>query len=259
MTFAGKAVLVTGSTSGIGEACARLFAESGAAVMISGRSEERGRRVAEEIAARGGRAEFAAADLRVAGACDRLIADTVSRLGGLDVLVNNAGILYTANALETTDEQWLDTMAVNVNALFYLSRAAVRHMKAAGRGVIVNVASEWGLNGEPNHVAYCASKGAVVQITRCMALDHAADRIRVNSVCPGEIHTRMVDEILAARGGDALGNLRELAAGIPMRRLADPVEVARCVQFLASDHASYVTGANLCVDGGNDATAGPYP
>jgi meso-butanediol dehydrogenase/(S,S)-butanediol dehydrogenase/diacetyl reductase len=259
MMFAGKAVLVTGSTTGIGEACARVFAESGAKVMVSGRNEERGRAVALGIQAAGGSAQFAVADLRAAGACERLVADTIERLGGLDILVNNAGILYTANALDTSDEQWLDTMAVNVNALFYLSRAAVKHMKTAGRGVIVNVASEWGLNGEANHVAYCASKGAVIQITRCMALDHARDNIRVNSVCPGEIHTRMVDDILAKRGGDAARNLRDLAAGIPMRRLAHPTEVARCVHFLASDLASYVTGANLSVDGGNDATAGPYP
>ena len=259
MSFAGKAVLVTGSTTGIGEACARCFAESGAKVMVSGRNEERGRAVAMSIQAAGGAAQFAAADLRAAGACERIVSETIERFGGLDILVNNAGILYTANALDTSNEQWLDTMAVNVNALFYLSRAAVRHMKAAGRGAIVNVASEWGLNGEPNHVAYCASKGAVIQITRCMALDHARDNIRINSVCPGEIHTRMVDDILAGRGGDPANNLRELAAGIPMRRLAHPDEVARCVQFLASDLASYVTGTNLSVDGGNDATAGPYP
>jgi meso-butanediol dehydrogenase/(S,S)-butanediol dehydrogenase/diacetyl reductase len=259
MSFGGKVVLVTGSTSGIGEACARLFAESGAAVMVCGRNGARGRKVVDDIGAAGGIAHFIAVDLRAEGACARLIEDTVAGLGGLDVLVNNAGILYTANALDTTDAQWLDTMAVNVNALFYLSRAAVQHMKTRGGGVIVNVASEWGLNGERNHVAYCASKGAVVQITRCMALDHAADNIRVNSVCPGEIHTRMVDEILASRGGDSAANLRELAAGIPLRRLAQPVEVARCVHFLASDQASYVTGTNLSVDGGNDATAGPYP
>jgi meso-butanediol dehydrogenase / (S,S)-butanediol dehydrogenase / diacetyl reductase len=259
LNFAGKVVLVTGSTTGIGEACAHVFAESGAAVMVSGRHEQRGRAVVDAIRAAGGLAQFAAADLRATGACDRLVAATVEQLGALDVLVNNAGILYTAAAPETSDEQWLDTMAVNVNALFYLSRAAVRHMKAAGRGVIVNVASEWGLNGEPNHVAYCASKGAVIQITRCMALDHARDNIRVNSVCPGEIHTRMVDDILAKRGGNLEDNLRELAAGIPLRRLAHPAEVARCVHFLASDLASYVTGANLSVDGGNDATAGPYP
>jgi NAD(P)-dependent dehydrogenase (short-subunit alcohol dehydrogenase family) len=150
-------------------------------------------------------------------------------------------------------------MAVNVDAVFYLSRAAVVHMRRVGGGAIVNVASEWGLNGEPNHVAYCASKGAVLQITRCMALDHARDQIRVNSVCPGEIHTRMVDSIIALRGGDPTQNLRNLAAGIPMRRLAQPIEVARVVHFLASDAASYVTGVNLPVDGGNDATAGPYP
>jgi meso-butanediol dehydrogenase / (S,S)-butanediol dehydrogenase / diacetyl reductase len=259
MSFTGKVVLVTGSTTGIGEACARVFGESGAAVMVCGRNEPRGRKVVEAIRSAGGRAQFTAVDLRAAGACDRLVAETVARLGGLDVLVNNAGILYSATAVETTDEQWLDTMAVNVNALFYMSRAAVRHMQKQGRGVIVNIASEWGLNGEPNHVAYCASKGAVLQITRCMALDHARDHIRVNSVCPGEIHTQMVDDILAKKGGNLEEQLRELAAGIPLRRLASPTEVAWCVQFLASDRASYVTGANLPVDGGNDATGGPYP
>ncbi len=259
MDFTGKTVLVTGSTTGIGEACARAFAQSGAAVMVSGRHEQRGREVVVSIRAAGGKAEFAPCDLRAAGACDRLVADTITRLGGLHVLVNNAGILYTANAVDTTDEQWLDTMAVNVNALFYMSRAAVRHMRQHAGGAIVNIASEWGLNGESNHVAYCASKGAVLQITRCMALDHARERIRVNSVCPGEIHTQMVDDILATKGGDPEQNLRELAAGIPMRRLASPAEVATCVCFLASDEASYVTGANLPVDGGNDATGGPYP
>ena len=259
MSFKGKVVLVTGSTSGIGEACARVFAESDAAVMVCGRNEPRGRKVVQAIRTAGGRAEFTAVDVRAAGACDRLVSDTIERLGGLDVLVNNAGILYSATALDTTDEQWLDTMAVNVNALFYLSRAAIRYMKHRGKGAIVNIASEWGLNGEPNHVAYCASKGAVVQITRCMALDHARDNIRVNSVCPGEIHTQMVDDILSQKGGDLQRNLQELAAGIPMRRLASPAEVAWCVHFLASDRASYVTGANLPVDGGNDATGGPYP
>jgi NAD(P)-dependent dehydrogenase (short-subunit alcohol dehydrogenase family) len=259
MNLVGRVALVTGSTTGIGAACAKVLAECGAAVMVSGRDGARGVAVVDEIRAAGGSAEFSAADLRAPGACDELVAATVAALGRLDILVNNAGILYTAAAPETSDEQWLDTMAVNVNALFFLSRAAVRQMRRTGQGAIVNIASEWGLNGEANHVAYCASKGAVLQITRCMALDHARDNIRVNSVCPGEIHTHMVDEILAKRGGDLATELKALAAGIPMRRLADPVEVARCVLFLASDLASYVTGANLPVDGGNDATAGPYP
>jgi len=236
-----------------------LFGSAGDFVMVSGRNEAAGSLVVNQIKAAGGEAEYLRADLRVTGSAEALVAGTIRSAGRLDVLVNNAGILYTADAPHTSDEQWLDTMTVNVNALFFASRAAVRQMITQGGGTIVNIASEWGLNGEPNHVAYCASKGAVVQITRCMALDHARDNIRVNSVCPGEIHTRMVDEILASKGGDPTANLRDLAAGIPLRRLASPLEVARCVRFLASDDASYVTGVNLPVDGGNDATAGAYP
>lgn len=260
MEFSGKVVLVTGSTTGIGAACARVFGASGASVVVCGRDEGRGRMVVDALRSAGGEASFVACDLRSDGACEQLVDATLQRYGRLDVLVNNAGILYSAAAPETTDAQWLETMTVNVNALFFLSRAAVRHMRTrGGGGVIVNVASEWGLNGEPGHVAYCASKAAVVQITRCMALDHAQEGIRINCVCPGEIRTQMVDDILARRGGDPAANLRALAGGIPMRRLAEPEEVAWCVHFLASARASYVTGTHLSVDGGNDATAGPYP
>ncbi len=255
----GKVALVTGSTTGIGEATARCFAEAGVSVMVSGRDRPRGERVSTALAGMGATTAFRQCDLSDSAACEALISATIHELGGLDILVNNAGILYTADAVSTTDEQWLATFGVNVHAAFYLSRAAIRHMTAKGGGVIINVASEWGLNGEPNHVAYCASKGALVQMTRCLALDHASAHIRVNSVCPGEIHTRMVDTILATQGGDLAAKLKALAAGIPMRRLASPAEVGRVIRFLASDDASYVTGANLPVDGGNDATAGPYP
>jgi meso-butanediol dehydrogenase / (S,S)-butanediol dehydrogenase / diacetyl reductase len=257
--LSGKCALVTGSTTGIGEATARCLAEAGAAVMISGRNTQRGEALLTALRAAGTRAAFTRADLRLDGACEALVAETLHQLGGLDILVNNAGILYSASAPDTSNAQWLDTIAVNVSAVFYLSRAAIVHMRRAGGGVIINVASEWGLNGEANHVAYCSSKGAVVQMTRCLALDHARDHIRVNSVCPGEIHTQMVDDILAAQGGDSRVQLQRLAAGIPMRRLASPAEVGRVIRFLASDEASYVTGANLPVDGGNDASAGPYP
>jgi meso-butanediol dehydrogenase/(S,S)-butanediol dehydrogenase/diacetyl reductase len=257
--LAGKAALVTGSTTGIGEATARCLSQAGAAVMVSGRDSARGDAVTASLRADGGAAHFTKADLREAGACELLVEATIRHFGRLDIVVNNAGILYSANVLETTNEQWADTFAVNVTAVFYVSRAAIAHMRQAGGGAIVNVASEWGLNGEPNHVAYCASKGAVVQMTRCLALDHARDHIRVNSVCPGEIHTQMVDEILAAKGGDAAESLRQLASGIPVGRLASPAEVGRVIRFLASEEASYITGANLPVDGGNDATGGPYP
>lgn len=259
MDFRGKTALVTGSTTGIGEACARAFAKHGASVMVMGRNGERGRKVLAELEAMGAEAEFFQGDIAEKGIAERLVEATVERFGRLDVLVNNAGILYSGTAVETSDEEWREIMEVNVNALFFLSRAAVRRMIEQGGGNIVNVASEWGLNGENGHVAYCTSKGAVLQITRCMALDHAEQNIRVNSVCPGEIHTRMVDDVLVKKGGDLRQNLKGLAKGIPMRRLADPGEVANCVLFLASDLASYVTGANFPVDGGNDATGGPYP
>jgi NAD(P)-dependent dehydrogenase (short-subunit alcohol dehydrogenase family) len=253
----GKVALITGGARGMGKAHVRHFVAEGARVVFGDVLDDKGAYVADKLDPAVCR--YIHQDVTSEDDWSRAVSLTVSTFGRLDVLVNNAGILYTATAPDTTNEQWLDTMAVNVNALFYLSRAAVKHMRASGGGVIVNVASEWGLNGEPKHVGYCASKGAVVQITRCMALDHAADNIRVNSVCPGEIHTRMVDDILARHAGDPTKNLQALAAGIPMRRLAQPVEVARCVRFLASDEASYVTGTNLSVDGGNDATGGAYP
>ena len=257
--LSGKKALVTGSTTGIGEATAKALSEAGAEVVVTGRNAENGARVVADIRNAGGRADFIQADLQQKGAAEDLIAASIQHLGGLDILVNNAGILYTATVVETTEQQWLDTFNVNVNAIFHLSKAAITHMQDNGGGAIANTASEWGLNGEPSHVAYCASKGAVVQMTRCMALDHAAGNIRVNSVCPGEIHTQMVDDILATQPGEPEENLKSLAAGIPMRRLADPSEVAKCIRFLVSDDASYVTGANLSVDGGNDATGGPYP
>src|SRR5580700_10408490 len=152
MSASQRVVLVTGSTTGIGEACAKVFAQDGDAVMISGTKAAAARKVVADIREQGGRAEFVELDLREPGAPAELIAATVGRFGRLDVLVNNAGILYPGNALDTTDHQWRDTMAVNVDALFFASRSAVKVMLGQGKGVIVNIASEWGLNGEANYV-----------------------------------------------------------------------------------------------------------
>ena len=259
MRLENKTALITGATAGIGEACAKLFAAEGASVVMSGRDQARGDVVLAAIKDAGGTAEFVTADLRDAGACDSLIEETVKRLGRIDVLVNNAGILYSAPAAETTDEQWADTFAVNVTAVFQLARAALNKMIAQGGGSIVNIASESGLNGEPGLTAYCASKGAVVQMTKCMALDHIGDNVRVNSVCPGETRTKMIDDWLESLEGNIEDNVEELAKGLPIRRLARPVEVANAALFLASDEASYCVGTNLSVDGGNAATGGPYP
>lgn len=258
MSIRDKSVLVTGSTTGIGAASARAFAAQGARVLVTGRNEERGGAICAEIEADGGTAVFCQADLSDRAQCDRLVSETVHHFGRLDILVNNAGVLHEGTALTTSDHAWDETIEVNISSVFFMSRAALRQMSAQGSGCIVNTASEWGLNGEPGFVAYCASKGAVVQMTRCMALDHAAEGIRVNAVCPGETHTEMLDRMLSDQGGDFDENLRNFAAGIPMRRVATPEEIARSIVFLASDDASYVTGTTLVVDGGNDATAGAY-
>lgn len=259
MTMDGKVALVTGSTTGIGEATARALAAAGATVLLHGRNEERGNMVLADIHIAGGTAGLMVGDVADPAFCQQLVDECVSRFGRIDVLVNNAGVLPEGTALETDDELWMQTMQVNLNAAFFLSRAAVRHMVDAGGGNIINISSEWGLNGEPGFVAYCTTKGGLLQMTRCMALDHARQNIRVNAVCPGEIHTQMVDNWLASEGGDPAENLAKLASGIPMQRVARPEEVAGCVVFLASDAASYVTGSALSVDGGNNATGGPYP
>jgi NAD(P)-dependent dehydrogenase (short-subunit alcohol dehydrogenase family) len=251
----GRAAVVTGGTTGIGEACARTLAQAGAHVLFTGRNPERAEAVKTGILRDGGVAEYILGDMREAGIAERIVDTAVQKLGGLDVLVNNAGILVEGTAEATSDAQWQDTMDVNVTSVFRMSRAALRIMVPRGRGVIVNLASEWGLNGEKGYVAYCASKGAIVQMTRSMGIDHAPQGIRINSVCPGEVHTEMVDEMLKTMGLTPEG----LAKGIPMRRLAKPSEVANCILFLASDLASYVTATNFSVDGGNDAIGGPYP
>ena len=259
MDLTGKVSLITGSTTGIGEACARAMAAAGSSIMLHGRDEARGKAVLDDLRGQGVDADLMLGDVADPAFCRQLVDTCFARFGRIDVLVNNAGILPEGSAPETDDEAWMRCMQVNVNAVFFLSRAAVEHMRRQGSGNIINISSEWGLNGEQGFVAYCTSKGALMQMTRCMALDHAQENIRVNAVCPGEIHTQMVDNWLASADGDPSENLAKLASGIPMRRVAQPEEVAACVLFLASDASSYVTGSGLSVDGGNSATGGPYP
>ncbi len=246
MNFANKCVIVTGGASGMGAATARLFTEAGANVIIVDRNSALAVQVATELGA-GSPLSGDVADSRF---CEEAIQTAVERHGRLDVLVNAAGTIVRADALNTSDEEWLRVMNVNTNGVFFMSRAAVRVMKAQGSGAIVNFGSICGGVGGKGHVAYCASKGAVHQITRSMALDHARDGIRINGVCPGEIDTpmlrlagrtdRLADEA-AAKMADAI---------IPMGRLGQPEEVARVVIFLASDDASYITGALVPVDAG---------
>jgi len=249
--FTGKSVIVTGATSGIGAAIAAAFAGLGASLLLTGRDTERGQKVMAALPECPN--AFVAGDVTDPAFCEALVAAAEERFGGLDVLVNNAGIIHRATAAETTDEQWRQTMAVNIDAVFFLSRAAVPALKRRGGGCIVNIASDWGLVGARRAAAYGASKGAVVQLTRSMALDHASQGIRVNAVCPGDTDTPMMDREYAELGLNREQGLAASAADIPLGRIAAPAEIASAVLYLASDSAGFVTGTAFPVDGGNSA------
>lgn len=246
MDFSDKIAIVTGGASGMGAATARELAAAGAQVVIVDRNAAWATAVATEIGA-----ESIIGDVSDPDFCQRVVDEVVARYGRLDILVNAAGIIVRADALGTSNEQWQRVMNVNVSGIFYLSRAAVAVMKPQGKGVIVNFGSIWGGVGAAGVVAYCASKGAVHQLTRAMALDHVKDGIRINAVCPGEVNTPM----LASERSEPVTEeiLQRIASTVPMERLADPVEIARVVCFLASDDASYMTGAMVNVDAGYTA------
>jgi len=239
--FSGRVVLVTGASSGIGEACAQAFAARGAAVAVHYRANAAGaQRVVEGIRQRGGQAVALQADLREVTACEELLRLTVQALGRLDVLVNNAGVVERSGLWDITEALWDEQMAVHVKAPFFLSRAAARVLPEGG--AIVNVASMRGLVAGPGAPHYAVSKAAVLMLTRCLA--HAlAPKIRVNAVAPGYTDTR----VHATRSPE---DRRRIEGEIPVGRFATPQEVAEAVVFLASEEAHYVTGQTLVVAGG---------
>lgn len=248
MNFANKVVLITGGASGMGAATAREFALAGAKVVIVDRNGELAQQVTVEI----GATSPLVGDVSDSNFCNRAVETVIERHGRLDVLVNCAGIIVRADAMGTSDEAWRKIMAVNVDGLFFMSRAAIGPMKRQGSGVIINFGSIWGSIGAAGVVAYCATKGAVHQITRAMALDHVKDGIRINGVCPGEVNTPMLAS--GRPKPPTLEELQQLAeATVPMGRLAEPVEIAKVALFLASDDASYMTGALVAVDAGYTA------
>jgi NAD(P)-dependent dehydrogenase (short-subunit alcohol dehydrogenase family) len=247
MDFTDKIVLITGAASGMGAASAREFAALGAKVVIVDRDSDLAKKVAAEIGAE----PPIVGDVSDSAFCQRVVESIIEKHERLDVLINCAGIIVRADAQSTTDEEWQEVMDVNVNGVFFLSRAAIGPMKKQGKGAIINFGSIWGSVGAAGVVAYCASKGAVHQITRAMALDHVKDGIRINAVCPGEVDTPM----LRSRRSRPVtaDDLQKLADTVPMGRLADPAEIAKVVVFLASDAASYLTGSMITVDAGYTA------
>lgn len=253
MTFSNKSVLVTGATSGIGEAVALGFAMQGARVVASGRNQEKGDVLAARLNEAAGEGTFITGDITDGWFCEQLVQEAVSRYDGLDVCVNSAGVIYHATVDGTSDHAWHDTMAVNVNGVFYVCRAAVRAMKSQGGGVIVNIASDASLSGSEHLAAYCASKGAVLQLSRAMARDHGRDGIRVVPVCPGDVDTPMLRGEFEDRGISVEEGLKESAANVPVNRVCTPEEVAELVLYAASDAARFMTGYPLVLDGGGRA------
>jgi len=246
MKLENRVALITGGTRGIGLATAELFAQEGARVALAARSESDGRAAVEKIPG----ALFVECDVTRAADCQRAVSETVRAFGQLDILFNNAGVIYRNRNVEATSEaEWDTTMDTNVKGIFLMSQAALPHLRAAGGGVIVNTASYMGLVGFAGLAAYCASKGAVVNLTRAMALDYAKDNIRVNCICPGSVATDMIHDAWRAYG-DVEQAARMWAAKHPLNRIASPQDIARVVLFLASADSSFITGAALPVDGG---------
>ena len=249
--FSGQVAVVTGAASGMGAATARAFRVAGARVLLVDRNAALLETVALELDASLEQVALMVGDVSQSTFCDAVIAQAVTHFGRLDALVSAAGIIVRASATETTDEDWMRIMGVNVNGVFFMARAAARVMVAQGSGSIVNFGSIWGDVGAAGVAAYCASKGAVHNLTRAMALEHAQHGLRVNAVCPGEVNTPMLASERTELVSAAL--LERLAMSVPMGRLAEPEEIARVVLFLSSDLASYMTGSLVTVDAGYTA------
>ena len=241
-----KIAIVTGAGSGIGRAIAVAMIREGARVVLMGRRKDRIEEVASEA---NGSAIALAADVSKRDEIEHVLQETVKAFGGINVLVNNAGILHAGTAEQITEAQWDETFNINVRGLWLLSRAVLPHLRKAGGGSIINVASVLGINGTRNRAAYAPSKGAVVLLTKCMAIDHGHENIRVNAICPSFVETDLTAAVLSnAADPDAMR--RERIGVHPVGRLGQPEDMAGLAVYLASDESSWVTGAAFPVDGG---------
>jgi NAD(P)-dependent dehydrogenase (short-subunit alcohol dehydrogenase family) len=251
-----RVAIITGATSGIGKATALLFAGEGADVVITGRRAELGQQVESEIREWGARGLFVEADHTRAGDCAQVVERTLAEFGRLDILFNNAGIVTGGTAETTSEEVWNETLAINVTAVWRMSKLVIPHMRRQGRGAIVNNGSDWSVVAGRDAFPYVTSKGAIALMTKAMALDYASENIRVNAVCPGDTLVERWMEKGYFESADPVTveeAMQESSAYIPLGRFGKPEEIARAVLFLASDDSSFVTGHLLLVDGGNTA------
>lgn len=251
-TLGGRVAIVTGGASGIGRATAELLAAEGASVAVVDIDGPGAERVAAAIRSTGRRAVALPTDVTRDADCRGAVESAGDAFSRLDVLVNCAGIIHRADVVGLDEDEWDRVMDVNVKSVYLMSRYAVPAMVAGGGGAIVNIGSGWGLKGGPRAVSYCASKGAVVNMTRAMAIDHGPQGIRVNCVCPGDTDTPLLRSEARQLGVDEAAFLAESAAR-PLARLGTPEDVARAVLYLVSDASSWVTGSILVVDGGGIA------
>ena len=249
----GKIAAVTGGASGIGEATVRRFVAEGAGVAFADRDAERGRKVAADIIAAGGKATFFEADVAQEAACQAFIAEAVKHFGGLDILVNNAGIRLYQTVADASAESWDQILGVNLKSYAFCSKAAIPVLRRTAGANIVNVASVRSITAGGGTTQYDTAKAAIAGLTRGMAMDHAHEGIRVNAVGPGSIFTPFHARRIATKGQSVEQYNADAASRCMMKRPGTADEIAACILFLASDDASYVTGTLLFVDGGMTA------
>jgi NAD(P)-dependent dehydrogenase (short-subunit alcohol dehydrogenase family) len=247
-----KSTLITGAASGIGAAIARAFASRGAFVFVADLDEGGGAKIVAEIIAANGQAQFIPLDVTSEDDCARAMQTVQSTRGALDVLVNNAGIGFVGTLLQTTGEDLDKMYAVNVRGVFNMCKTFAPGMIENGGGAIVNLASIGGVVGIRDRLAYCATKYAVVGLTKCMALDHALQNLRVNCICPGRVETPFVQARLAEYSDPGAAR-REMESSQAVNRMAQPEEIAAAAVYLASDEAKFVTGSEFIIDGGFSA------
>ena len=244
----GRAVIITGATSGMGRATALLFAHEGASVVASGRDGERGQALVDDIRTAGGRAEFVPGDVSLPETNARLVETCLRAFGGVDTIVCFAGMLGLGSVTDVPAETWRQTMAVNLDAVFYLLRSGLPAMKARGGGSVVIGGSIAALKAFPNHAAYCASKGALLALVRQVAIDYGPG-IRINVLCPGPVDTPLIWDSASAFPDPARA-VADVAQKTLMKRLGTPDDIARAALFLASDESGWTTGTSLTIDGG---------